>query len=473
MTLPVNDAAWPPPNPAREEQSLWADLYASRTVGKPAALTPDPDLASGNSDLARERRRVRAGLAADIAATSAALVMGKAVPVETGDPEVQAVLERIDAAGLSGVLRQAEEIASAFGGVVLRAVYDPAVSAQPYLTAIDPTRADLTFVDGRLIAATVWTELQANGATVYRWVETRDNRARTIENALYRGTASNLGSRVPLGTLPETAGLPETQAYPPGVDRMVWYHANALPNRRWPSSPQGRADIQGAESLVAAADIVLTSLISDIRLGRTRIIAPVEALTRGDATSGAYFQQDREVFTSLDLDPSSDAGKITMMQGALRATEHSDALKALVARAVSVAGYSPSTFGLGNDGAGESGEALRIRERRTIATVESKRRDWTPAITDAASVLLALAGYPGQPVTLAWQPVVEDSATERATVIQTLTAARAISTEHAVELAQPHLTPEQVEEEVQRILEQSGLAVPLDGLPGETYTPGA
>lgn len=472
MPLPLNDALWPPPSPAREEQALWAALYAGRTVGKPDVLTPDPDLASGPSDLVKERRRVRAGLAADIATTSAALVMGKYVPVTTADDAAQETLERINTeGGLSGALRQAEEFASALGGVVLRAVYDPAVSPVPYLTAIDPTRADLTFIDGRLVAATVWTDLRVDAGTVYRWVETRDNRARTIENALYRGTKTNLGSKVALGSLPETAGLPDQQRYPDGVERMVWYHANALPNRRWPSSPQGRADIQGGESLVAAADVVLTSLLADVRLGRPRIIAPMEALTRPDGMSGgAYFQQDREVFTTLDVDPRSETGRITMLQGVIRASEHAEALNSIIARVVSIAGYSPSTFGVGNDGAGESGEALRIRERNTIATVEAKRQAWTPVIIDAARTLLTLSGFPGvDDLTVPWSPVVSDTDADRAGVVETLTRAKAISTEHAVKLAQPTLSPDEVDAEVARIMEESGAALPLTGLPGETF----
>lgn len=475
MSLPRADVPWPPPAVTRDEQDRWADLYAGRTIGKTDDYVPDPDLANVRTEQDRERRRVRGGLASDIAATSASLVMGKGAHLSHPDETADDRLAAIETGGLLHArLLEAAEIAAAFGGVYLRAVADPAANPSPYITAVDPSRVDPVFVDGRLVAATIWTDLRVDGASVWRWVEHRDNRTRTIEQGLYRGTTANLGSRMPLESIPETVGLTDQATYPTGIDRMVWYVPNVLPNRRHPSSPHGRADIQGAESLCAAVDVVLTSLVRDVRLGRARMVVPTDALTPSALTGGgSVFNPEREIYTTLDVDPSSEAGKPHLFQGAIRTTEHIDAALAMVERAVAIAGYSPQTFGLHVDGAAQSGTALRIREARTIATVEAKRRYWTPVVADIAYTLLALdaAVYGGTPVTdpvvVDWDAVRDDNPLEQAQVIETLSRARALSVEAAVRRISPDLTEDAVSSEVQAILTENGLTVDGLDLPGE------
>ena len=480
MSLPTPGATWPPPSVTRDEIKAWADRYAGRTLGKSDVLNPepDPDLGSAGSERDPERRRVRGGLAADIAATSASLLMGKNINLRVeGDEAAQAADDRLnllmESAATAARLLEAAEIAAAMGGVYLRVVADPAVAPTPYITVIDPTRVDPIFVDGRLVAATMWTDLRIDGVTVWRWVEHRDNRTRTIESGLYRGTQVNLGAKMPLNSIPETQGLTEESTYPAGVERMVWYVPNVLPNRRHPASPQGRADIQGAESLCASVDVILTSLIRDVRLGRTTATVPADALTPlGPLGAGSRWNFEREIFTTLDVDPSSEAGRITLLQGAIRTQEHIDAALHMVERAVTMAGYSPQTFGLNIDGNAPSGTALKVREARTIATVEAKRRYWTPVIADLAYTMLALdAAIYGTPVTPAvptveWPAVRDDDPLERAQTIETLMRARAISVESAVRQAQPGLDEDSVTAETERILTEQGLSFDLS-LPGE------
>lgn len=480
MPLPKNGMQWAPPSVTRDELERWADLYAGRSIGKKDIITPDPDLANANSEADKERRRVRAGLAADIANTSASLVMkGLSLRITeeplSPDEAAQAddrLAEIIESSKLDLRLLEGAEISAALGGVYLRAVADPSLTSEPYITVIDPTRVEPVFVDGHLVAATFWTEIRIDGTTIYRWVEYRDNRTRTIETGLYRGTTFNIGTRVPLDSIPETTGLPDQSTYPQGVERMVWYVPNAFPNRRHIASPQGRSDIQGAESLCAAVDVVLTSLVRDIRLGRARIIVPTSALTPGAAAgNGSTWNAEKEVFTQLDVDPQEQ--KIEMLQGEIRTTEHLEAAIAMVERAVTIAGYSPQTFGLNISGSAESGTALKVREARTIATTEAKRKYWTPVIADIAYHLLVLDSVvfgnsvvPGKP-RVEWAPVRDDDPLEHAQTIDTLMRAKAISVETAVRRANPELPEVEVESETARILQEAGLSLNAIDLPGE------
>ena len=216
---------------------------------------------------------------------------------------------------------------------------------------------------------------------------------------------------------------------------------NVLPDKRRPTSPQGRADVEGCESLLDALDETYTSWMRDIRLGKSRIVVPADALEPavfgGGRGAGKSFDADREVFTELEVDPQHM--DITPVQFDLRTAEHAETALHLFERIVSEAGYSPQTFGLKIEGRAESGTALRLREARTFKTMARKQRYWAPALADVCELLLILDGAIfGRPVTperprVTWP---EETATPQE-VAQTLTllrTAEAASTETMVRM---------------------------------------
>ena len=103
------------------------------------------------------------------------------------------------------------------------------------------------------------------------------------------------------------------------------------------------SDFAGSESSRQDWTCCTRFLIRDFRLGRARIVVPVEALNRQGG--GATFEQDREVYTTLDIDPTSEGGKPVILQGAIRAQEHLSAIQDLMGRVVSSAGFAPVSFG--------------------------------------------------------------------------------------------------------------------------------
>lgn len=459
MGLPAAGSHFPPTDrQLQEELDRYAAYYAGRNVGTTPA-SEETNLGTVAKPATAEGKRVKANICAEIAQTVATLTLGTGVSCEfAGNPENQAYVETLLTSGLEGRFLEAAETASAFGGGFLRLVADPTIAPTPYVTVVEPNRVAPEWVDGILVGATIWTEIASSDmGEVVRYVEYRSNRERRIDRALYVGNRNNWGQQKPLSAHPETAHLEESTPYPAGVDTMVAYWANIYPNRRYPWLAVGRSDFQGSESLLAAANDAVTEADRDLRNSRTRVIVPSGSLK---ASNG----EDREIYTELDgVDPAT--GGITIVQGTVRSGDIQAALDLFKAQVVSAAGYAPQSFGLGDYGSGDSGTALRVRERRTISTTEAKRRLATPVIETVVRNLLALSvsvyGFDGLTVetpTVVWSEIVSDDPLQMAQSIQTLVNSHAISIETAVRLAQPDLDDEGVAAEVGKIMDENGLS---------------
>jgi A118 family predicted phage portal protein len=245
-------------------------------------------------------------------------------------------------------------------------------------------------------------------------------------------------------------------------DIMVRYIPNIKPNRMLRGSGLGNSDYQGNEGLFDSIDQVYTSWIKEIKLGQARIIVPEQWLER---TNGKFsFNADREIFTALDIDPLSAKGQgINQVQFTLRVNEHKTTVEQLVMQAVTDAGYSPQSFGLNIAGNTESGTALNIRERKSSITRGKKQIFFRQAIQDIVQMLLiidkAVFKTPGLepfiPV-VEFQDSLEFNIDQTCTTIETLNRAVAISTKVKVQMAHPQWSQDQINEEVDTILKESG-----------------
>jgi len=437
--------------------------------------TFDEDLATPDSGTRPETRRVRGGIVADISSVAANAIVGTGIKLKipasarVGAKQAAFTEERCSEyntlGGLESKIVESTEINSAFGGSYLRLSANPSVCATPYLTVISPDRVIPQFQDNFLTGFITWTELgDVDAARVLRWVEVRDNRERTIKNALYSGTRLSLGKRVALTEHAETENLPEEEAYPEGVDRMCWYSVNLRPNRRRKQSPLGRSDFQGSESLCVAYDLTIASAVQDVDAGRIRIFTPADFLSYLPETLGAEWERERQVYVALEgADPSSTP--IQLIQGEIRAEDHVKFLDFLAQQISKNAGYAPVSMGYGDTGVATSGSHQRRIERRTIATFTAKRRYWDAILPDIYHQLQAcdkaVFGAPVAvvPPQIQWAPIVDDDPLEAAQRLEAYARAGAVSTETKVRLAQPHLVDTaDIQQEVTRILNESGLA---------------
>jgi hypothetical protein len=192
--------------------------------------------------------------------------------------------------------------------------------------------------------------------------------------------------------------------------------------------------------------------------------------------SGASFNRNRELYTTLDIPPDNPNAKIELFQGTIRTTEFIDAILQYIERAVTLAGFSPQTFGLHIDGSAPSGVALKIRESKTISTTENKRLNAEAPLVALVETFLklnvAIFGWTGAPARprITWAPVRDDDPLAVAQTVETLMRAKAISIEQAVRMARPDLSENDVNAEVDKIMIEAGLKVDasMSDMPSDT-----
>ncbi len=477
MSLPTDGKAlWPPQGAMPAAIHTWRAWYRGSRDRLTADAMP-PQVAHPKFPFFWKRQRVEKlirqappvhmPLAAEIAQTSADLLFGTMPELQVSEEAQQRLDELAAETGLANGLLEAAEVCAAVGGVFLRVSWDTDVADTPFLTSIAADHAVPEFAYGKLRAVTFWRELTPLGKGVWRHVERHERGF--ILHGLYVGDKTHLGDRGGLDEHEDTRDLPPVIELPEGLpELLVWHVPNIRPLPESSGSPHGRADIAGSEAMLDALDETMSSWTRDLRLGKTRILVPHDALEHGGAErgSGMFFDADREVFTELHgLDPGQMG--IVVHQPQIRATEHEQTAERLIESIVSRAGYSPQTFGLRIEGRAESGTALRIREAKTYQTLDRKRRYWAPPLKSALEALLAVDRVIFKRRTIVETPVLvwpepQATAQETAQTLALLRSAEAVSTETAVRMAQPDLDDEGVAEEVARIQAESARA-PLAG----------
>lgn len=489
MPLPISnmETKWPP--------EAWAPVYATYREhdawysGDPNRLaqvyssmiyTPTPRGRHWAKDLYEERRTMlHVPLAGDMASVSADLLFSEApkftIPeahLETAAPGSIAVQERLEQivndGGIVNRLLEGAESCAAIGGIYLKPTWDRELSPYPILTIAQADNAIPVFRFGILQQVTFWKCIEEDEDVFWRLLEHYEvvNGKTVLLNGLYKGERDTLGIRVGLAAHPATAGLDDEIPFDlPGL--AVEYVPNMRPNRRHRGSAVGQSDYSGSEGLLDALDEVYTSWMRDIRLGQGRIIVPEEWL---EVRNGEKrFDVDKEVFTTLSVDPLNAGGLgITVSQFEIRTQQHRDTSLELLDRIVAAAGYSPQTFGLKIDGRAESGTALNIRERRSFVTKAKKERYWRPAVERALQLMLQIdrlhLGGKVDPQdfrpSVEFQDSLQNDVSQVAATVELLSRAEALSVQTKVRMVHPDWTAEQIQKEVDAITADRQISMP-------------
>jgi A118 family predicted phage portal protein len=413
-----------------------------------------------------EQPKLHVPVAGDIAAMSADLLFGDQPELISAnqDDATQARLDLYVERGLMSDLRESAEVQAAMGGVFLRVVWDAELADACWVTAHSPETVTPEWRFNRLVAATITTELKRDSAHVTRWLERHE--AGAIYHGVYEGTDAQIGRPVPLADYPETAGFADLVnadgAILTNVPRMTMiYVPNVRPNRLWRNvrlaANFGRSDYAGSEQVMDALDETWTSLMRDIRLGKARLVVPQTALESMGAGNGAIFDQDREIFTGLQLSLSPDQDAISQVQFAVRFNEHLTTAQSLVEQIVRSAGYSMQTFSGEGEGGGVTATEIQAREKRSLTTRDRKIGYWTIALQELLETMLLIdneifraATTPDAP-DVDFPEAVSPDPSATATTVKTLADAQAASTETLVRMVHPEWDDDQVAAEVDAI----------------------
>jgi len=374
-------------------------------------------------------------------------------------------------------LIEAAELAAALGGAWLRLVWDKDVAGS---VLIDAVSADAAFGEwqwGRLTAVTFFTEYADpdDKDHIFRHLERHEKGA--ILHGLYEGDAKTLGKQVALADHPATmpyVGLVDAEgAIPTGVEGLTAaYVANMRPQRRWRKveglADLGRSDYDGVEQLMDALDETYTSWMRDLRLAKARIIVPEDMLVNLGKGMGSAFDEDQEAYVGLNIMQNRETAQdITIMQFAIRVTEHMTTAAQIVDQVLRSAGYSPGTFGAGVDQPRTlTATEVVSRERQSERTRTKKSRYWTQALEPLLDTWLELdalvfgTGAVGD-VDIKWAEEAESDPLALAQTANQLALAKAASTKTLVAMQHPEWDEAAIDEEVALIQDQSGVSVPM------------
>lgn len=502
MPLPTSNVAWPPkrlgnilPTISRWDAWYVGDPDGLRKVyGQAARPAVRPGQLAGGvvgaasrfwwgrpaSDLTvTQRDHLHVPIAADLCQAAADLLFAEPPTITHPDTAVNERLAELVDDHLLTTLAESAEIGAALSGVYLRVNWDRELFPDgPFVTAVHADAADPEFTWGRLTAVTFWRVVRTDGQQVWRHLERHELRAGegVILHGLYQGTVDNLGRPVPLTDDASTRDLADVvdaestiSTGSPGL--AVVYVPNIRPQRRWRTDPVGRhlgrSVLDGIEPLMDSLDETYSSWMRDLRLGKARVIVARSLLESRGPGGGAFFDSERELFTEVNALPAREASglPIEQVQFAIRVQEHQVTAQDLHRLILRTAGFSAQTFGESTDAAATATE-VTARERRSFMTRDRMIRLWKPSLVDLVTKLLAVDavvfGKAGvdEPADVAFPDGVQESPEALATTANLLNQAAAASTRVKVQMVHPDWDDPQVDEEVDRIQAEQGMAVP-------------
>ncbi|NUS78473.1 MAG: capsid protein [Streptomyces sp.] len=499
MPLPDKNAPWPPIHPAirsdMEDWSAWfsanPDRLAYRYINRPndpkrygqQPLNRPSQYRGGwvgrisrwfwgePTPAGEKRANLHMPLARDIARTSGDLLYSEPPALKAAAKATQERLEALMDLGMKRTLIAAGETGAALGGAYLRIVWDTDIQAGPWVSLVHADGAAPEFAHGeKLKSVTFWTVLVCDGQRVVRHLERHE--PGYVLHGVYDGTEDNLGKPVDLGAFEETKNLLPVRQLPAGMEKktLVSYIPNTMVAPDWRDIPGaaglGTSDYQGSETFLSGVDETYTSWMRDVRLARSRIIAPAGYLQNLGPGMGVAWE-DREVFVPMNVPPTSDQ-PITLNQFEIRHESHRATIEDLVSRVIRNAGYSGNTFGDDSSGAAVTATEIKARTARSMTTRARKAELAAPAIADIVEALLVLEAsgmFPGVSAVEVERPDVEfadsvqDDIKTLAETAALMTQAEAASKETLVALLHPDWTETAQKEEVARLLKESGRLV--------------
>ncbi|MDQ0894437.1 phage portal protein [Agromyces ramosus] len=417
----------------------------------------------------QSRTRIHIPAPADLATLSSDLLFSEPPEVKLTEENVaEKTKSRLDLIANSddvhAMFNQMGELKAALGAAVLTTVWDTDVADHVWLEASAADVIIPEFRKGKLIACTMWTEYRQDNVF---WRHLERHEIGSIEHALYEGTETNIGRRVPLTERTETEYLAKVinadSVIETGIDRLTVSYNPNMPTRAWRKKGElaytGRSDFAELHPLFDALDETWSSWMRDLKLGAGKILVPESVLQSLGPGAGSYFDAGQEAFVGLNAPGDPDKMKLDQVQFAIRVDDHEKTAHAIYREILRAAGYSQSAWGDYGSEKQQTATEVEDRDKASERTRDKKALYDKQAISRQVSVALELDGklFPGKGGGRFELPIVEfpdvsqEDPEKLARTLSLLDAAGAISTEQKVRRANPDWDDEQVDVEVAKI----------------------
>jgi hypothetical protein len=425
------------------------------------------------------KAKIHVPLAADIAAVSADMLFcerPRFTIFDDNKEKAESVKQnRLDEIirknGVFNKLHEAAELASVGGDVFFKINYDQDTRDYPVLMVVSTEDALPEWRLGELQCVHFFTVIkeERDGLRVWRLYE-RYERGK-IFSAVFCGDGASLG--------PESSGLLDELGLVPELTLPVDVLAavqvfNMKPSRVRIGADNGRSDFEGQRDQLDALDEVMSSWLRDIRLGKARLLVPAEYLRKksvgmfsGESKYTWEFDEDVETLVALDIANDKNMA-ITPSQFEIRAEQHARTAETLIRNIISMAGYSPQSFGLDINGSAESGTALHIREKKSYTTRGKKINYWDAPLEAIMTALLQLDRaiyhtngiHDADRVQVDFPDVLTSDIATVASAVNMLHTAQAASIETLVKMQHPEWSAKQVQDEVGLVMKEYGVEDP-------------
>lgn len=444
--------SWPPRSEAesfelaRERRRRYQNDRAALWMYRTDLHVPE----SPKATAARFRDYTPVGLAKDLARFAAALLFAEPAKLTVDDEVAGPALDAWSKFNkLDQLLQDGGEYVAALGSGGLRIIKDDRISSRFPLIVHEPSdRIVWAQAHGRYTTGGV-VIVEREDKDQVRWRMLEYHAAGTVKRALFKGTLTHLGVRVPLSAGPlEFQGLRDEVNT--GVDRPTLV--------RWDYTPSRDAVTAGIEPLLDALDDAETTGRKKLRASK-----PLQFIHRKLADDAGNADVDDAILLGEGtMSPVEEPNQLAqVIQGRVEAEDFRIYANHLRELAVSMAGFSNASWGDGQDGRADSGRALRLRQMRTILTRAGVERMAREAISEACGVALAL--MLDRPDVEPLKPEIQfgdgfpDDPVEQAETLTALVREGLMSTEQAVRELHPEWAEDKVGAEVGRIVADGDL----------------
>jgi A118 family predicted phage portal protein len=406
---------------------VWKLLY--RGFYKLWHLVPAPTIENPKAT----RTLYRMNIAKAVCAEMASLVWGEECTInvsmdgfeatdENPDPLNSFVREVLGENALREKMQESVEQALAMGGAALKVYAD--VKRDEEGTEIPETRRiSIGYAMADQFIPTAWdnakvtegifiSRIAKNGYyfTRLEWHKW-NGQTYTITNELYRSEIERgegdsqdiLGVRWPLADIYPYL---EEETVIPVSESLFTYWRTPIANNLDDNSPLGMSVYGNALETLHALDICYDSFVSEFRLGKKRIIVPARCIKNViDTVTGAqvrYFDATDEVYEALATDNPEDL-KIQDNTVELRVEEHIKAINAFLSILCLQTGFSAGTFTFDQHTGLKTATEVVSENSKTYKTIKTIQNQLAPAIEHLIRNIVEVASlyemdYEGQQV---------------------------------------------------------------------------